>query len=136
MVQELIRRRADVNARNNQKLVPLGLSIIKARVAAAATLLAHGADLTAISRPMLRTLTHELQFTDSTPKDKKTILTLLGNPSLVGLYRLSAVDPSSLKAAWFQPLSLSRDILVSSLCFQLQLVLLQLGGVVDVLQVR
>jgi hypothetical protein len=38
----------------------------------------------------------------------------------VGLYKLNAVDPQ-LEGAWFQPLSLSSDILVSSLCFQMQM---------------
>jgi hypothetical protein len=44
----------------------------------------------------------------------------------VELYKLNAVDPQ-LEGAWFQPLSLSSDILVSSLCFQMQVVPLQQG---------
>jgi hypothetical protein len=40
---------------------------------------------------------------------------------VVGLYTLNSVDPK-LGSAWFQPLSLKCDILVSSLCFQMQLV--------------
>jgi hypothetical protein len=42
---------------------------------------------------------------------------------MVGLYKLDPFDPE-LESAWFQPLSLKFDIMVSSLCFQIQLVLL------------
>jgi hypothetical protein len=44
----------------------------------------------------------------------------------VGLYKLNPVDPA-LESAWFQPLKLERDILVSSLCVQIHLVPLQPG---------
>jgi hypothetical protein len=52
-------------------------------------------------------------------------LTLL---SPVGLYKLNPVEPQ-LESAWFQPLKLKCDILVSKLCFQIQIVPLNSGGV-------
>jgi hypothetical protein len=39
------------------------------------------------------------------------------------LYKLNPVDPQ-LESAWFQPVNLQCDLLVSSLSFQMQLVLL------------
>jgi hypothetical protein len=46
----------------------------------------------------------------------------------VGLYKLNSAYPE-LESAWFQPLNLKSDILVTSLCcFQIQLVPLQRGG--------
>jgi hypothetical protein len=48
----------------------------------------------------------------------------------VGLYKLNPGDPYSLKPAWFQPLSLSSEKPVSSLCFfYMQLVPLRDGTV-------
>jgi hypothetical protein len=38
--------------------------------------------------------------------------------SSVGLYKLNPVDPHSLKGAWFQPLTLSSDLLVSNFAFK------------------
>ena len=48
----------------------------------------------------------------------------------VGLHKVNSADPQ-LESTWFQPSSLSSDILVSSLCFQMQLVPLQFGEVED-----
>jgi hypothetical protein len=45
---------------------------------------------------------------------------------VVGLYTLNAVDPQ-LESARFQPLKLKCDILVSKICFQMQLVPLHRG---------
>jgi hypothetical protein len=47
--------------------------------------------------------------------------TLLKPASLAGLYKSNAVDPHSLKGAWFQPLHLKRDILVSKFAFDFNL---------------
>ena len=44
----------------------------------------------------------------------------------VGLFKSNAVDPQ-LESAWFQPVKLSNEKLLSSLCFQMQLVPLQQG---------
>jgi hypothetical protein len=44
---------------------------------------------------------------------------VLKQEHLVGLYKLNAVDPERLKANWFQPLNLKRDILVSKFAFKL-----------------
>jgi hypothetical protein len=46
--------------------------------------------------------------------------------TLVGLFRLNPVDPQ-LESARFQHFNLKCDILVSSLCFQMQLVPLHAG---------
>jgi hypothetical protein len=42
------------------------------------------------------------------------VMLLLG--CMVGLYNLNPVDPQ-LESAWFQPLNLKCDILVSKICF-------------------
>jgi hypothetical protein len=59
------------------------------------------------------------------------------NHSPVGLCKKSnrhSVDPQRLTGAWFQPLNLSSDILVSSLCFLMQRVPLQPGEGLEVLR--
>ena len=61
MVQELIRRGANMNTLSKQQCPPLALAIVKVRVAAAAALLAHGASMRAMDRAMLNSLLQQME---------------------------------------------------------------------------
>ena len=45
----------------------------------------------------------------------------VGGPHAVGLYKLNPVDAVALESAWFQPLNLSTEILVSKFAFKFNL---------------
>jgi hypothetical protein len=53
---------------------------------------------------------------------------IAGIVTMVGLCTVQVAPTHSLKGTWFQPLKLTCDILVSSVCWHMQLVPLRRGG--------
>jgi hypothetical protein len=59
------------------------------------------------------------------------VVRVFSNRGEAGLYKLNPVDPQR-ESASFQPLTLSREKLVSKFAFHIQLVQLRRGALVDV----